>query len=623
MGRMIRPSVHRRGLLDRPFLLFGLLLLLPATGFGFMGWTSVVRERALHEREARVEAEDVLALRMKEAVEGLDALASREADRPYFVYQRLFVPEETSFGQLDFQPSPLTRAPEDPRIRGWFQWEEGRKGPFLTPQVFGPASRAWASDLEETYGPWLRARLAAASGEVSDADGGRTVVHRLRVVAANEERGQLFEEFQIVQGQQALAAKGNGAPAPTATPYLEAFRRRVSDAPVSVRYGPFHYVARSAAQRGPPLVAWRRVFVPGVHAAQREAGRARWLLQGYVLDPGTAFPMDWETVGTVRICRQDRAGQAVTRHDVAFASLADALDATVLAGEATKATADPSLALVALPDRVALAADHVSARARYLWMLGGVLAVVLIGFVVLTRGMRRELALARRKEDFLAAVTHELKTPLAGIRLHAEMLREGWVSDPEAAQRYAGRLIDESDRLGHLVDQVLDLAALERGVARAHARPGDLGACVRGAIDLVRPRAEHLAFSLDVVIADDLPPVTFDPRLVKPLVLNLLDNALKYGAKAPRREIRVAVHAEPGAVVLEVRDTGPGIDPALCRHVFEPFQRGGDELTRTAPGVGIGLTLVKRYAEAHDAAIELESEPGRGTMVRVRFRPSP
>ncbi|MFV1960142.1 MAG: histidine kinase dimerization/phospho-acceptor domain-containing protein, partial [Planctomycetota bacterium] len=467
---MTRPSSRRRGLIERPFLLFGLLLLLPATGFGLVGWTSVVRERALHEREARVEAEDVLALRMKEETEGLAALASREADRPYFVYQRQFVPEETVFGQLDFQPSPLLRAPEDARIRGWFQWEEGRKGPFRSPQVLGPDSSSWAAGFEQTYGPWLRARLAAAPSVGSDERGTRTVEHRLRVVAANEERGQLFEEIQFLQGQEKQAPAGSGPPAPTVTPYLEAFRRRVSDVPVPVRYGPFHYVARAAGRPGPPLVAWRLVFVPGVHAGQREAGRERWLLQGYLLDPGTALPTAWETVGSVRVCRLDRAGETAG-DGAALASLADSLDAIVLPGEAAEATADPSLALVALPDRAALAADYVSARTRYFWMLGGVLAVVLIGFVVLTRGMRRELALARRKEDFLAAVTHELKTPLAGIRLHAEMLREGWVSDPEAAKRYAGRLLDESDRLGHLVDQVLDLAALERGVARVHPSP--------------------------------------------------------------------------------------------------------------------------------------------------------
>ncbi len=273
-----------------------------------------------------------------------------------------------------------------------------------------------------------------------------------------------------------------------------------------------------------------------------------------------------------------------------------------------------------MPDGEALDAAFAVSRMRFLLLMAGVLVVVAVGFGVLTRGLRREIALARRKEDFVAAVTHELKTPLAGIRMYADMLREGWVADEESANRYATRIIEESDRLGSLVDQVLDLAALERGVATANAVPGDLGAAVQGAVHLMESRADQAGVSMTSHVAEDLSPVVFDPRLVRPLVLNLLDNAIKYSEHVETKVVEVTVRrAGDAAVEVVVEDHGVGIDPKAQRHLFEPFHRAGDELTRTAKGVGIGLALVKRYAEAHDARVALESEVGRGTTVTVRF----
>ncbi len=614
MGRVTRSSHRRpRGLADRPFVLFGLLLLVPAVGFGLLGWRSVERERDAHAREIASEARDVVERRLQDVAAGLRTLEARESDRPYYAYQSQFAPEETIFQQLDFQPSPLTKAPEDPRVLGWFQWELGAKGVFSGPEVFGPETAAWAPALGAVYGPALEARLAAAPGSV-DLRGARRVDHPLRVVKANEERGQLIEEIQLLQNQQRLAKDESEKK----SSYLDTFSRRATDAPVPVRYGAFRYLARPAGLDGPPLVAWRLVWIPGVYAEQREVRRDRWLLQGYALDPGNALPTVWEPVGSVRIVRADLAGSAPAegRRDDSVASV---LGATVLPSGDGVLRPDPRLSLVAVPNQAVIEGAYADARARFLWLLASVVAVVGVGFFVLTRGLRREVALARQKEDFLAAVTHELKTPLAAIRMHADMLREGWVADPDAAVRYASRILDETDRLGHLVDQVLDLAALERGVARAHAVPGDLAACVRDAASLVEARVAARGARLSIETAADLPLVAFDPRLVRPLVLNLLDNALKYGLTDDAREIRVVLSRESDAVLLAVADRGPGIDPSIRRRLFEPFLRAGDEMTRTAPGVGIGLALVKRYAVAHDARIGISSDPGLGTRVEVRF----
>jgi signal transduction histidine kinase len=301
------------------------------------------------------------------------------------------------------------------------------------------------------------------------------------------------------------------------------------------------------------------------------------------------------------------------------ASLADALNAEVVPDASGKRVASAELALIGVPSQALLEDAWVTARTRFLWLLAGVMAVVATGLVILTRGLRREIALARRKEDFLAAVTHELKTPLTGIRMHAEMLRQGWVSDPEASERYADRILSETDRLGHLVDQVLDLAALERGVARAQVAPGDLATVVQDAVQTLASRAVEKGAEIRVQVQDGLPQISFDARLVKPLVLNLIDNALKYGVGGEATSIDVTLRKDTGAVLLEVRDQGPGFDAKVLKRPFEPFHRAGNELTRQAPGVGIGLALVRRYAEAHDARVTVDSEPGAGATVSVRF----
>ncbi len=270
-------------------------------------------------------------------------------------------------------------------------------------------------------------------------------------------------------------------------------------------------------------------------------------------------------------------------------------------------------------DTNALDREASADRRRYLWTSAGLLGVVAVGLFVLFRAVRRESDAAQRRQDFVSAVTHELKTPLAGIRMYADMLKEGWVPEGESSTTYAERIVGETKRLSGLVDQVLDFSAYERGVSSFQPVLGDLGVAVREAVELCAPAASEAGVPVHVEIEPGLPPVTFDGTLVRPLVVNLVDNAIKYSARSETKEVRVGVRREGATVVLSVADRGVGIPAADRSRVFEPFFRSGEEMTRTARGVGIGLALVARYAKAHDAKIELESEVGRGTTVTVRF----
>ncbi len=626
-------GARRRGLLERPLLLFGCLLLLPALGFALLGWTSLSREQEALRLDRRRATREALEAQAKAAAASLDVLRQREAQRPYFEYQRDVLLTDAGGQNLVVQASPLVRAPEDARVLGWFQWEAGAKGAFALPELFGPEGDWQLAGLVEVYGAALRQRLEAAAGDV-ELRSGRQELVPLAQVMANEERGQLLEELDVRRRAQEAERRDAPAPpppgpagavpasqvaapqAPVASAYLASFFRRAAEDPVPVRYTRFQLlVAPEGALKAPPLVAWRLVWIPAVHPERREIARDRWLLQGYALDPSRGASDGWTAAGPAQVGWAARLPTAEAAAAPERVSLVEALRAEpVAAGEPGAA-----LWLVAQPDDEAARSAWRDARLRFLLLVGALVSVVALGFVVLMRGVRKEVALARRKEDFVAAVTHELKTPLTGIRMHAEMVEQGWVEDADAAARHAGKIIEECGRLGHLVDQVLDLAALERGVSGPELRSGDLGEAVRAAMGLLEARAEKAGVALALEIEEGLPPAPFDPRLLRPLVLNLVENAIKYSERAAVKDVRVTLTRQGDRLVLTVADRGVGIALEAQGRLFQPFHRGGDEMTRAAPGVGIGLALVKRYADVHRAKVTLESAPGVGTTVTVRF----
>ncbi|MDF1700135.1 MAG: HAMP domain-containing sensor histidine kinase [Planctomycetota bacterium] len=614
MGRLSGGRPRRRGILGRPLLLFAVLLLGPAAGFCVLGWNSVVREHVFRVREMHRGAQDLLARRMHDAVVELERIRLAETDRDYFEYQSEYLPQGQVTQQLGFQASTLNRASADSRILGWFSWELHRGKAWNKPEVFPESNQELRDTFTPAYGQALRQRVQRAPKDADLRTGrGRKASYSQRVVSANEESGALQEDLELQRrGAQAEDLQ-----------YLENFKKRARDAKIEVRYSPFRYLARPKTVPGPTMIAWRMVWIPAEQKRFREVKHDRWLIQGYILDPGTMFPTEWESMGTSEIVRGDRIGTPHGR-GVFTRSLALALDAEIAGVTALPgglpSVYDPQLELAARADLGQARKRWVNARNRFLFLVAGLVFVVAVGFFVLVRSVRREVVLASRKEDFVAAITHELKTPLTGIRMYADMLREGWVQSPEMADTYATRILEETERLGHLVNQVLDLAALERGVASLNAQMGDLGEAVASAVALLQAKADEAGVALHTEVAEGVPEFPFDPQLVRPMVLNLVDNAIKYSAKAEVKQVTVGVRKEGERVILSVADRGIGIDPKARKMVFEPFQRAGDEMTREAPGVGIGLALVKRYAEAHNARVHLASEPGAGTTVEVRFK---
>jgi two-component system phosphate regulon sensor histidine kinase PhoR len=240
------------------------------------------------------------------------------------------------------------------------------------------------------------------------------------------------------------------------------------------------------------------------------------------------------------------------------------------------------------------------------------------GLVVLYRGVAARLELARRQTDFTAAVSHELKAPLAGIRALAEMLHEGMVTAPEKQHEYVGNILHESERLSRLVTNVLDTARLERKERTYVVAPADPAPAVREAVEIFHRHLVGRGFTVEVAVPETLPEVPIDRDALVQAIANLVDNAAKYTAPCPERRIsvRAAVRAG-GEVAVEVKDSGIGIDAGERAHLFTPFRRGRDPLARGTGGAGLGLPIAKAHVAAMGGAIEVESEKGKGSTFRI------
>ncbi len=262
--------------------------------------------------------------------------------------------------------------------------------------------------------------------------------------------------------------------------------------------------------------------------------------------------------------------------------------------------------------------------ARPIYMIVGLLALVtILGLIAVERMTRVVVEFAQRRSDFVAAVSHELKTPLTSIRMYSEMLRDGLVPSPEKRDEYYATITDESERLSRLIDNVLEFSRLEQNRREPTLVVGGVAEAVREAAEKMRAHVEREGFALEIDLATEAPSVQYDRDAVTQLLFNLVDNALKYARDAEDRRIRVVLKpSERGILELRVRDFGPGVPEDQMRRIFEPFYRAGEELTRDTAGTGIGLALVKELAEDMGATALGRNANGGGFEVCIAFSPA-
>jgi signal transduction histidine kinase len=300
----------------------------------------------------------------------------------------------------------------------------------------------------------------------------------------------------------------------------------------------------------------------------------------------------------------------------------------------------PFLLSLYLSDPAALYALQ---RQRTLWFGALVLAVALtavIGFIRARRAFLREHQLSELKSNFVSSVSHELRAPIASVRLMAESLERGKVADQARQQEYFRFIVQECRRLSSLIANVLDFSRIEQGRKLYEFEPTDITALVRETVRLMETYASEKEVTVSLklpaepaLVTHDLEKTPFQPlldaRSVQQALINLIDNALKHSPKESVVTVALDMVMPPGCAQKDtgsppcfyvwVEDRGPGIPAAEHERIFERFYRLGSELRRETQGVGIGLSIVKHIVEAHGGRVIVQSQPGEGSRFTIEL----
>ncbi len=238
------------------------------------------------------------------------------------------------------------------------------------------------------------------------------------------------------------------------------------------------------------------------------------------------------------------------------------------------------------------------------------------GLLGIYRLTATQMELSQKKSDFVSAVSHELKTPLTAIRMYGEMLTEGWVED-DKKERYYQHIHDESERLSRLIQNVLTLAELERKEWRIDLKTQDPVEFVRGISERLGGQIRRAGFEISTVAEGEPQPILVDRDALTQILINLIDNAIKFSKDADNKKIILTVSQLGPDCHIRVRDFGPGIRRRKLKKIFEKFYRIDDEMTRTTRGTGIGLALVKMLADAMGAHVDVANrQPGAEFSLR-------
>lgn len=268
-----------------------------------------------------------------------------------------------------------------------------------------------------------------------------------------------------------------------------------------------------------------------------------------------------------------------------------------------------------------LAAAVTNARRRNLAISFGILVLLGAGILMTAISMRRAERLARQQIDFVAGVTHELRTPLAVICSAGENLADGIVDNPEKVAQYGDVIYREGRRLTDMVEQVLEFAGAQSGRQRYELRATDVRDFIDGAVAACQAQIQERDFQLEAQIQPNLPPVYGNGAALRRVMQNLINNAIKYdGANRwARITAKTAAGEQGNEIQIAVEDRGLGIEPTDMVHIFEPFYRGHAAVAAQIEGSGVGLSLVKQIVEAHGGKVTVKSTSGSGSIFTLHL----
>lgn len=235
------------------------------------------------------------------------------------------------------------------------------------------------------------------------------------------------------------------------------------------------------------------------------------------------------------------------------------------------------------------------------------------GVVVVLRDITKEREASKKKSEFVAHVAHELRTPLSSIRAYVEMLVDGEATDEKTRGEFYDIIQNSAERLGRLIDNMLNISRIEAGTVRINKEPIAVSMAVKDAVDMIRPQAEEKKITLNEHLTPMMYRMMADRDLIHQAVLNLTSNAIKYTPEGGEVTVRMAPHEENSTMLIEVSDTGVGIPKEDLPKMFEKFFRV-EANKKLAKGTGLGLNLVKQIVETiHDGQMTLTSEVGKGS----------
>ncbi|MCK5001207.1 MAG: HAMP domain-containing histidine kinase, partial [Anaerohalosphaera sp.] len=221
----------------------------------------------------------------------------------------------------------------------------------------------------------------------------------------------------------------------------------------------------------------------------------------------------------------------------------------------------------------------------------------------------------RLKNDFVATVSHELKTPLASMRVLIDTIIEGNYRDQSQVREYLELVAKENKRLTGLIDNFLTFSRMERNKHAFNIVSTDAGEIAEDAAEAVRTRFEQNGNTLKITVDADAGEIKADHDAMVTVLVNLLNNAWKYSGDD--KKIALNVYRKDGVVNFEVSDNGVGMNKRVVRKMFDRFYQADSSLARKAEGCGLGLSIVKFIVDAHSGTIEVESEAGKGTVFTV------
>jgi signal transduction histidine kinase len=460
------------------------------------------------------------------------------------------------------------------------------------------------------------AREAVAPGVAGNA---APSVAQLRSATASfaEERQKRVEETLVAEAAATEAAAPPGVAADAesgadAVPAADAAKAEVRVRTFASEVDPFELGVLDTGQ----LVLFRNVWRDGQRYVQGALVERAPFVEGAIA--GAYRESSVASVARVRLAFQGRVLDELDTVD----SNAGSLASQALAGDVLyRARLSPPLGdieLAFLVDRL----PRAPGAALLAWVAVTLAAVLVGGFIFMYRFGIGQMRLARQQQDFVSAVSHELKTPLTSIRMYGEMLKAGWADDSKR-QTYYDYIHSESERLSRLIENVLQLARLTRNTQRFDLR----SVTVAELLDLVRSKVgtqvERAGFSL--AVRNETPEGTalvVDADCFAQIFINLVDNALKFSAAAPAKTVEIAARRSgDGSVLVTVRDFGPGVPKTQMKRIFELFYRAENELTRETVGTGIGLALVRQLAAAMAARVDVRNcDPG--AEFRLQFPPA-